>query len=171
MTATIAPADINILRAIAAGDRVHHMRRRRLTNMGLVTSAGDLTKLGAEAISRTDDAKQAEQLRAEYAASHPNHGSQNDRDAAIAARCAETKKPAKPCVCSPDCDRTSKGKFAPGHDARWAGVTGRRIATYAALEDVWNEAESAGGEVGASRALMLKVVRIAENAIAKRKAA
>jgi hypothetical protein len=50
-TNTIAPADLDILRAIAAGDRVHHMRRRRLTNMGLVTSAGDLTKLGAEAIA------------------------------------------------------------------------------------------------------------------------
>lgn len=140
MTAnTIAPADLDILRAIAAGDRVHHMRRRRLTNMGLVTSAGDLTKLGAEA---------------------------------IAPEQAPAKKVAPTNACGCGCGELCKGLWRPGHDARWAGETGRTITAQAPItaddDYIRREATRAAEQVGASEALTAKVVRVALTARAKK---
>ena len=225
MTAnTIAPADIDILRAIAAGDRVHHMRRRRLTNMGLVASAGDLTKLGAEAIApepvkpsrkratgarcedctvlltsrtRSDhaalcsyclDAAEAENSHADGYADHHREGCREcgTYDAGAhwdqpttggdGTRTRGGKTP-RPCGCG--CKAlTSGGLWLPGHDARWAGETGRTIAAQAPItaddDYIQREATRAAEQVGASEALIAKVVRVAETArakAAKRKAA
>lgn len=74
--------------------------------------------------------------------------------------------PANECGCG--CGELCKGLWRPGHDARWAGVVGREIASYVAdPDDVWPEAERAAADIGASEALARKVARCAETALAK----
>lgn len=219
---TIAPADLDILRAIAAGDRVHHMRRRRLTNMGLVTSAGDLTKLGAEAIApdpvkpsrkraaaRCEDctvlltsrtrsdhatlcsyclgAAEAENSHADgYADHHPEgcrecgtYDAGTHWDQPAKSKAAKKSVDLNRCACSPDCESVSRNLFAPGHDARAAGIAGRRIAADVGVGDASDEdlERMVADELpdAASDKLIAKAARVARNAIdkarAKRKAA
>lgn len=222
MTAnTIAPADLDILRAIAAGDRVHHMRRRRLTNMGLVTSAGDLTKLGAEAIApaqapaskpsrkrttgarcedctvlltsrtRSDHATLcsyclgAAEAENSHADGYADHHPEGCRECGTYDAGAHWDQPAKSkaakksvdlnrCACSPDCESVSRNLFAPGHDARAAGIAGRRIAADVGVGDASDEdlERMVADELpdAASDKLVAKAARVARNAIVKARA-
>lgn len=112
-----------------------------------------LTDAGLAAIGRTDDAQTA----TAQPASKP------------AKKAADLNR----CACNEDCDATSRNVFAPGHDARWAGIAGRQIAaeaddTYTSL--VVRERVEQIAPIGTSEALIAKAARVARNAIDKAQA-
>ncbi|TXI59956.1 hypothetical protein [Mycolicibacter arupensis] len=84
---------------------------------------------------------------------------------------ASKAKPAKKaadlnrCACSEDCEALSRNLFAPGHDARWAGIMGRWVVANHASDP--QETIRRMAPVGASEALIAKAVRVAANAQAK----
>ena len=84
-----------------------------------------------------------------------------------AATWAQSKDEVYSCHCG--CGDITKNMFAVGHDARYAGIVGRRVAEMApATADApWLNAEVSRNMIGCSDALTLKAIRVAINHRAK----
>ena len=80
-----------------------------------------------------------------------------------------TRKPADLNACHCGCGETTASLFRQGHDARFAGVVGRRVAeTAPATADTpWLDAEVSRHMAGCSDALIRKAIRVAVNHRAK----
>lgn len=166
------------------GRRLAGLRRRGwLADDGRITAAG-LDMLPTEARSqatapaRETDAQAVARIEREIGAVEctPIRDAEVPAETAAATSVAKKAKTAKAelnrCACSEDCEATSRNQFAPGHDARWAGITGRAIAVSAPItadeEYLIRMAYDALPTI--SEKLAAKAARVALTAIAKAKA-
>lgn len=152
-------------RQVWSNDMVRHKVNRNslnsLSSRGLIDAGNNgyvLTAAGWAALDLTPPAEAAPAKPKRAKATQPKKPRKSRSDT----------PPANECGCG--CGELCKGMWRPGHDARWAGATGRQIASYAALEDVWPEAERAAADIGASEDLARKVARVAETALANQAA-
>ncbi len=156
---------VDALTAIDKGQRVHHNTLKSLVQRGLVDKIGRLTNAGYKAagINKTIQSEIAAEMDAE------RERLQAERIAAEDAGVVPVKpkrsRKMRPCTCG--CGgMTSGGKFLPGHDARWAGETGRQAAQTLKLGATQAEVERAVADlvdshVEVSDALLAKAARIA----------
>jgi hypothetical protein len=137
------------------------MSRKKLAALGLLDEVG-LTGLGSATLAldrvlgKVEPDPPAETAPANQPAKNPRKSH------------SETP-PANECGCG--CGEPCKGLWRPGHDARWAGATGRTIAAQAPItagdDYIRREATRAAEQIGASEALAAKVLRVAQNHLAK----
>lgn len=121
--------------------RVHHAKMKRLVRLGLANEIGAISAEGQRVLDQA--------LGREVRKPKP------------AKKSADLNR----CACSEDCEATSRNLFAPGHDARWAGIMGRWVAANHASDP--EDTIRRMAPVGASEALIAKAVRVAVNAQTK----
>lgn len=151
MSSTLNTAQVAALEAVANGNPadVHHRTAAALTKRGLVVERDGkltLTDTGLEVFVA-------------------NGGELADAEAAKPKR----SKKARPCGCGCG-EQTGGGLWKPGHDARWAGVVGRQVATdLGFVEDDAEVAEyiALRAPEGTSDALVAKAAKVARAAMSK----
>ncbi|BBY99658.1 hypothetical protein [Mycolicibacterium fallax] len=145
----------------AEGTKLHHTKTKRLAKLGLIEADGTLTVTGQQVLRETLDADQAEadaQTEIEDMAA-------DELADAKPVKAKRTRKPADLNACHCGCGATTRSLFAQGHDARYAGIVGRRVAETAPItaDTPWLDAEVSRHMVGCSDALIRKAIRVAVN--------
>ena len=165
--------------AIAKGEKVHHAALAKLVRQGMVTADGYPTAEGQAIVDEAFGMPSAAELADEAEALA--EGDEADAELAdlIEAEDAgvvpvKPKRSRKPRSCGCGCgDLTNGGLWKPGHDARWAGNTGRTVAAELGyMEDNGEIGEHVAlrAPEGTNAALIVKATNVALAAMGKAQA-